>query len=225
MSAGGVVVVRAYRPGDRAAVRQLCCDTADRGGPVETLFHDRELIADLVTRYYTDFEPGSCWVAEDAGTVVGYATGTLSNRRHARLMAWRIAPAAVARAAARGALVRGETWRMLFAQARGLWRHGPWRPGQALQGYPAHVHVNVRDGYRGQSLGRRLLGEFLDLARRRRRRGVYARVRGDNPAGCAFFERMGYERIDGYTAGLLAEGRACEVPMVIYGKRLDGSAA
>src|SRR3989442_159990 len=46
--------VRLYEPRDRAAVREICCDTADSGEPVETFFPDREGFADVLTRYYTD---------------------------------------------------------------------------------------------------------------------------------------------------------------------------
>lgn len=60
------LIIRPYAAGDREAVRRICCDTADAGHPVESFFSDRELIADLLMNYYTDYEPESVWVAEQA---------------------------------------------------------------------------------------------------------------------------------------------------------------
>ena len=75
------LLIRVYRPDDRDAVRTVACDTADRGEPVEGFFRDREVFADLLTRYYTDWEPQSLWVAEAEGRVIGYLTGCLDTRR------------------------------------------------------------------------------------------------------------------------------------------------
>ena len=63
--------IRPYEPRDRAAVRQICCDTADAGQPVERFFPDREVIADLLTNYYTQFEPQSAFVADNGSGAVG----------------------------------------------------------------------------------------------------------------------------------------------------------
>ena len=57
-------VFRKYRPSDRAAVRRLCCETGFIGNPIDPVFEDRELFADFLTAYYTDFEPESAFVVE-----------------------------------------------------------------------------------------------------------------------------------------------------------------
>src|SRR6185295_10181363 len=118
--------IRSFRAADRPAVRALACDTAERGEPVERFYPDRDVFADLLTRYYTDWEPASLWVAEQDGEVVGYLTGCLDTRRYRRVMAWRVVPAAILRGVFRGLLFRPETWRLAFAgiateRARG-WR-------------------------------------------------------------------------------------------------------
>lgn len=92
------VVIRPYRASDRAAIRQICNETADRGEPIEGLFGDRELVADLVTKYYTDAESQTSWMAEMEGQVVGYLTGALDTRVYHRALRWRIVPAALPRA-------------------------------------------------------------------------------------------------------------------------------
>jgi len=182
------MTVRPYEPRDRAAIRRMCGDTADAGRPVENFFPDREFIADLVTRYYTDFEPESCWVAEADGHVIGYVTGSVRGRRAARLTAWRIAPVAMLAAMGRGVLCCRQTWRMV----RAVWQTWRRRRGRVATGCRAHVHVNVADGWRGQQAGRQLLERFEEHARAAATGGIEASVRGDNAGGRRFFERMGF---------------------------------
>jgi ribosomal protein S18 acetylase RimI-like enzyme len=184
-----MLIVRLYEPRDRTAVRQICCDTADAGQPVENFFPDREFIADLVTRYYTDYESESCWVAEAAGRVIGYLTGSVRGRRAECLTAWRIAPVAILRAIGRGVLFHRQTWRMLRAGWRTLrLRQG----GRADVDYRAHVHINLAAGWRGQQTGRQLMEQFFRYATAAGVGGVIAGVRGDNAGGRKFFERLGF---------------------------------
>lgn len=70
------VLIRKYAPGDREAVRRLCCETGFLGNPIDPAFEDRELFADYLTSYYTDAEPESSFVLEHEGEVKGYLLGS-----------------------------------------------------------------------------------------------------------------------------------------------------
>ena len=50
-------VIRPYRSSDREAVRRLCCETGYLGKAIDPVFEDRELFADYLTKFYTDWEP------------------------------------------------------------------------------------------------------------------------------------------------------------------------
>ena len=67
--------IRPYQEEDRLALRTLCCDVADRGGNIENFFPDRDVAADLLTKYYTDYEPESTFVALLDQRMVGYING------------------------------------------------------------------------------------------------------------------------------------------------------
>jgi ribosomal protein S18 acetylase RimI-like enzyme len=71
------VRIRPYRNSDRAKICQLCCETGFLGGPVDPLFQDRELFAELFTRPYLDYEPEWIFVAEERKQVVGYLLGSV----------------------------------------------------------------------------------------------------------------------------------------------------
>jgi ribosomal protein S18 acetylase RimI-like enzyme len=213
------VLIRRYQPGNREAVRKICCDTADCGEPVENFFHDREFIADLVTRYYTDFEPQSSWVAESGGKVVGYLNGSLDSRRSQRITIWRIAPAVVLFAVARGALWRRETWRWFRAMLRTL-RSGGAQRSPLFAEYPAHLHVNVDKSGRGQQIGQQLVERFFEQVKAAGLSGVHASVRGDNAGGRKFFEQLGFTEVARRPMILPKNDGWLDTYSVIYGKKM-----
>jgi len=243
------VIIRPYAPRDRDAVRHLCCETADRGEPLERFFGDREAFADLVTGYYTDHEPQSVWVAEHAGQVIGYLTGCLDTRRHSRILATRVVPTALLRAVYRGTLLSAQTWRLLWAGIL-TWGHGVLhmasadarqRPPQnmaspprtlaepvaggfgghvSLKDYPAHFHVDIQRGFRRQQVGRRLVERFFEHAHAAGIRGIHIAVRADNPSSRRFFERMGFTELARCSV-TFPQGASYEVhDTIVYGKRL-----
>ena len=75
--------VRPYTPADREAIRQICCETGYSGAPIDPVFTDRDVFADFFTRYYTDCEPESSFVAEDNGRIIGYILGCRRYHFHA----------------------------------------------------------------------------------------------------------------------------------------------
>lgn len=202
-------IIRRYEPRDRAAVREICCDTADTGAPVEHFFPDRAVFADVLTRYYTDFAPATSWVAEQDGRVVGYLTGCLDTRQFLRTMAVRIVPAALLKA-----LVHGSLWHRFIRQN---WRRPASQRQQLLADYPAHLHLNLRAGHRGHGAGRQLLGKFLEQARHAGVTGIHAGVSETNVAGRKFFERAGF-----VVLGREARFRTAAGPTftLLYGLRL-----
>ena len=188
------VVIRAYTPVDRDAVRTIACETADRGEPVERFFPNREVFADALLTYYMEDESGALWVAEFEGRVVGYLTGCLDSGRYGRVMAWRVIPKAIGKGLIRGLLGSAQMWRWVAA-GLSTWCGGGLRRHVSFHDYPAHLHVNVQQRFRGQQIGRRLVERFLEQARSAGVRGVHAAVRGDNEASCRFFARMGFAEL------------------------------
>ena len=196
MDAVGSLTIRPYRPSDRWAVREICCETADKGRPVERFFRDRELFADLVTRYYTDLDPRAVWVAEINGRARGYLTGCLDTRRYWRAMLLRIAPAALLGALAHGTFLQAETRRLFRKGLRTLLRGGFRRPVD-LARYPAHLHINLAEELRGRHAGQLLMEKFLEQCRAEGVTGVHLISRADNHDAHGFFERIGFTRLGG----------------------------
>jgi GNAT superfamily N-acetyltransferase len=212
-------IIRIYRPSDRQAIRDLCCDTADLGHSVENFFSEREVFADAMMNYYTDFEPGSLWIAESEGMVVGYAAGCLNSRRYERYVAWVVMPKVFIRGILRGVLWRGETWNLVRCLIRSV-RLGGFRRPDATALYPAHLHINLEEKFRGRGIGRDLVEHFFAQARGAGCAGVQVSVSEDNKGACNFFERLGFVALGRYPmARPLKEGCALS-HTVIYGKKL-----
>jgi ribosomal protein S18 acetylase RimI-like enzyme len=208
-------IIRKYRGEDREAVREISWNTADKGRTVDLYFHDHEAVADFLTRYYTDWEPQALWVAECDGAVVGYLTGCLDTRQCDRVIERKVVPAAVIGATRRGALCRAETWRLLAAFAKTALAGG--RPKVDLNAYPAHLHINLRQGFRGQGLGRKLVEQFRRQVQEHGIRGIHLIAWGENEEGRRFFEAMGF-RLLRQQPLVLPDGRGFrKTSTVIYG--------
>src|SRR4029078_10880304 len=74
--------IRAYKPSDRTAVRNLCCATGFLGDPIDPVFQDHELFADFLTTYYTDQEPEASFVLEVDGEIRGSRLVARKPSRH-----------------------------------------------------------------------------------------------------------------------------------------------
>jgi GNAT superfamily N-acetyltransferase len=212
------VVIRPYEPKDREAIRQICCDTADGGEPVEAFFPDREVFADLLTRYYTDYEPQSTWVAERDGQVIGYLTGCLNTRRFLRVMAWRLVPLAFIKALVRGTFWHPQILKLLSANLSS-WLRGGFRREVSLWSYPAHLHINLRKGSRGEQIGRQLVERFFEQVSRAGLSGIHAGVSSENECGRRFFESVGFTPL-AREARFRSPDTQQVVCTIVYGKTL-----
>lgn len=213
------MVIRPYSVGDRTAIRQICADTADSGEPLENFFSDRELVADLVTRYYTDFSSEYSWVAQLQGEIVGYLTAAPDTRAFRKCLHWSIGPQAFVRAFGRGLLFQSGTWALLGAMVR--------RKGQVIRppflvpaAYPAHLHINLLKHARGHHGGQDLLARLLQKLKATHIPGVHATVRADNTGACAFFEHLDFRPVSEYDELLPTKNGVHDVHVTVYGRKV-----
>jgi RimJ/RimL family protein N-acetyltransferase len=182
--------IRRYETGDREAIRRICFETGYMGEPIDWLWRDRETFADLITRYYTDREPESIWVATRGSDVVGYLTGCVDSERTRGN-----APAEVRRLIWRGGLLRPGFGAFLARAALDTLRDRDLR-GEALfdPRWPAHLHIDLLPEARGRGLGRRLMQLWFDHLRGLAVPGVHLGTFAENHAAIRFFESCGLAR-------------------------------
>jgi len=147
------VRIRPYFRQDWSAIRHLCCETGFLGKPIEPLFQDRDLFADLFTRPYLEHEPEWALVAEAEGRVVGYLLGAVSPGFECKLlrsgfqtmcrMLWRLFTGYYAQHPPSRHFVR---WLLMVG-----YREQPRHPRNS-----AHLHWDLEHRFRGRGLAQRL---------------------------------------------------------------------
>lgn len=167
------------------------------GNPIDPVFCDREVFADYLTRYYTDWEPETALIAEDedTGEVVGYLLGSRRFRRNALIGAFLLAFVIVPKG-----LWRIATFQYNRASLKFLW----WiftRAGKETPLTPegmAHFHINLLPAYRNGQATRILIFPYVKaLAARGDVRGVFGQMQvRDDTRTSRMFERYGFKILE-----------------------------
>ena len=183
--------IRPYKEADREALRKLCCDVADRGGSIENFFPDREVAADMLTKYYTDYEPESTFVALSDTHLVGYINGCMDNRRYGLVMFWLLIPALLIKGLKRRIFVHPEIQQLVGGALRNWRRIFVWRK-KSFHSHQGHLHIGIAQDYRGQQLGAQLLKALINHAAGSGVSELAASVHEANTAAGRFFGAQGF---------------------------------
>jgi GNAT superfamily N-acetyltransferase len=187
-------LIRGYRPEDRSRVREICLQTGFLGKPQDPWIQG-SVLAEIFTRYYTDYEPGSAFVVEVDGHVEGYLLGCRDSYREKRIFRRKILPGLVL------SMLRPAWWgrpvnrRWLRAMARSTLQGEMRFPEKEIfSSYPAHLHTNIVDpGLRGQGIGRALMQRYFDMLRGNRVPGVHLATTSHNRRAVRFYRAVGFE--------------------------------
>jgi len=188
-----MTVIRSYREEDRSAVRRIACDTAFMGKPAEVFFDGREVLADILTGYFTDCEPESCFVAEQERSVIGYLIGAKDARRIPGISVRKILPAAILRTITGGTLSKKKNIAFLAHFFLSLLR-GEFKRQAVFEEYPATMHINIDARFRGSGIGAQLLRAYDTYLEHARIAGVHLATL--SPAAGRFFEKNGFRLLD-----------------------------
>ncbi|MCM8830376.1 MAG: GNAT family N-acetyltransferase [Candidatus Omnitrophica bacterium] len=183
-------VIRKYQePYDRKFIREICCDTAFLGDPVENFFEGREVVADLLTLYYTDYEPESVFVAELTGQIVGYLTGCKNIKRQKRIFITRILPVIAVRFILSDSILKKKNVLFLYHCILSFLKKEFFTTDVLLE-HPATLHINIDRRYRNMGIGKKLVSEYLYYLKNEKVKGVcLATVSVD---AVRFFKKMGF---------------------------------
>jgi ribosomal protein S18 acetylase RimI-like enzyme len=183
--------VRPYQPGDRAALFRIGADTAFFGAPVEAYMEDRRAFLDAFYAYYTDYEPEHAWVASAGEEVVGFLTGSTDTRRQEHVLSRRLIPGVVWHALRGRYQLGAKSWRYALA-ALGAGLRGEFPPTDVAR-FPAHLHINLAEGFRGLGLGRGLMQAYLLQLKDLGVHGVHLHTTSLNEAACRLYEACGFQ--------------------------------
>ncbi len=187
MENGQSFSIRSYRPSDRSAVRQLCCETGFLGEPIDPVYSDREIFADFLTTYYTDWEPESSFVVESDGQICGYLLGSRKPLRN-QLYAFWANVSLFFKVLFRYPRYNERSRRFIRWTVTNGWREVPARPRRV-----PHFHINLLPEARKMSTTRALMSAYLSYLYRCGEKRVYGQiVTFESRRGEKMFERYGF---------------------------------
>ena len=206
------VILRPYRPEDEERIRDICLSTALYGQSIGPLVHNTRLVTDAFVLYHMRDEPEALYVAVANNAVVGYLAGAVSRRRLVRGYWLHILPHMAWQFFIRRHWLRRRAWRLL---ATGSKHAGVWRDYRDVldRDYPALLHINLAEGYRGFGIGARLLRRFLVHLQSRGVRGVH--ISTATSRGMAFFSRGGFTVLATGTDSSAADGSPVKMWLMV----------
>ena len=179
--------IRNYRPSDREAVRDLCCQTGFLGEPIDPIYEDRELFADFLTTYYTDHEAESSFVLEVEGELRGYLLGSRRPLLN-QLYSFYQNICLFLRALLRYPRYTERSRRFVRWLLINGWREVPVAPRRT-----PHFHINLLPAARKISTTRALLSAYFTYLYRCGEKRVYGQiVTFESRRGEKMFERYGF---------------------------------
>jgi hypothetical protein len=179
--------IRSYRASDREAVRRLCCETGFLGEPIDPIYEDRELFADFLTTYYTDWEPESSFVVEADGELCGYLLGSRKPLGNQLYAFWQNI-SLFFKVIGRYFNYNDRSRRFIRWTVTHGWREVPARPRRV-----PHFHVNLLADARKMSTTRALISAYLSYLYRCGEKRVYGQiVTFESRRGEKMFERYGF---------------------------------
>ena len=184
------MTIRPYQKKDFRYVQDICMATskyADDDTPIT-----RATLTAMYTDYYLDNQADYCFVAVDDDDIpVGYVLCSVDRDDYEEKMNEQYLP-----------LVRKLNSSEYFHWIAEIKVTGRY----VRQGYLAHLHIDILDGYQRQGIGTELIRTLESKLREMYVEGMYL-ICGQKAEGArAFYEKMGYEDID-YLAGSVVYGK------------------
>jgi GNAT superfamily N-acetyltransferase len=211
------ISIRKYKASDREALRGIAVATAMVGRPGSLFMDGEDILADALTRYFTDHEPESCFVAIKDEHVVGYIIGATDTKKMDAVVFRKIHGPLAVKVLTSGALLRHKNlsllWRFIMSFVS-----GEFVSPSFYRSYPATLHINLNDDARGQGTGARLMQTYLAYLKEKGVKGVQMATMS---AGSAeFFLKQGFTVLFKGWRSYFRHIIGQDVPLYVFGKSI-----
>lgn len=217
MSDESLGIIRKFQAGDREEVRKLCCLTAFMGEPSSLFFEGDEVFADAITLYFTDYEPESCFVADCQEKVRGYLIGTKDVSVTNRILQKTIIPQLFMKAITSGIFLKYKNLRFFWHCLASLTK-GEFIAPDFSKVYPATLHINIEEGFRGMGIGARLIEAYMDYLTTGGVRGVHFATISERASN--FFSKQHFDLLYVGCRSYFRYILHRDIPIYFYGKQL-----
>jgi GNAT superfamily N-acetyltransferase len=210
-------IIRPYRKENRESVREIAWATALMGRPASLLFDGKEIVEDILTLYFTDYEPQSCFIAEVDGVVKGYLIGAKNKTVLRKTLRSKIIPRVIIKGIVTGAPLNRKNMIFLYHCIVSFLKGDLDLPNFAKT-YPAILHINLKEGFRDLGIGSELIAVYADYLKRQNISGIHLCTISEE-AG-AFFMKQGFQLLYRGPRSFLNYILRRDVSVYIYGRRL-----
>jgi GNAT superfamily N-acetyltransferase len=211
------VAIRKFKTEDRESVRDIAWETAFIGEPGAAFFSGKNILADFLTLYFTDYEPDSCFVAVLKSRVVGYLIGCRDTRVLASIFKKKILAGLLAKFVFSGAFLRLKNLRLIFNLALSFFR-GEFNMEEVSSDYPATLHINLKKDFRVKGAGARLISAFQEYLVSKGVKGLHLATMSS--AAGAFFRRQGFILLSQHPRSYFRHLLTQDISVYIYVKKL-----
>ena len=210
------IIIRPFRPEDRAVVRHICYETSFLERP-QLFIQDPDIVADVLTAYSTDYEPEECLVAECDGGVVGYLVGTRDLNRMNQVFFRKMLMPLLWRTLKRGVFLKAQAWQFLWSALKCVLK-GDFRFPDFSRQYPASLHINVNKEFHGLNIGKKLIEHYLNHLKTQKVPGVLVSVM--TKQGRDFFLHNDFQVLVQTTRSLFCYRLGFDIPQYLLGKKI-----
>jgi GNAT superfamily N-acetyltransferase len=211
------VFVRKFNSLDRQAVRDIAWETAFIGESADAFFSGKEILADFLAGYFTDYEPDSCFVAVAGSQVAGYLIGSRDYRKMEEVFKKRIFWKLLVKFIFSGAVFRRKNLRLALSFALSFLK-GEFNMSEIKADYPAVMHINLRKDFRGKGVGARLIRAFEEYLNSFGVKGMHLATMSETAGG--FFRKQGFSLLSQYRRSYFRYILGKDIKVYIYGKKL-----
>lgn len=172
-----MITIREYRNEDLESVRDVCHKTAH----TKTYQKHKDLVTTMYLDYYAIEEPEHVFVAVDeTDTPIGYVLCATDYKKFYDIFIPKYASKFKRR------------FPIDFYNKKSF---EPKVLKKYLPQYPAHLHIDILDGYQNQGVGRRLLEALFNKLKEENVPGVCLIAGASNKNACGFYEHMGFKKL------------------------------
>jgi ribosomal protein S18 acetylase RimI-like enzyme len=203
---GGVLMefmIRPFHPSDLCSIYGICAKTADFGEDASIHHEDPQIIGHYYAGPYAVFEPGLCFVLTRNGVPCGYVLGTRNSVEFGKRCEEEWFPVLRERYPLPSPDDTSPGAEMKRAIQKGI------VPPADMDGYPAHLHIDLLADATGLGWGRKLMERFLGRLREIEVPAVHLGVAGKNMRAIAYYRHMGFEVLREHDWGLFMGMRLC----------------
>lgn len=209
--------IRQFKKEDREYVRDIAWETAFRGEYASAFFDDKEILADFLTLYFTNYEPESCFVAQVDNGVVGYLIGAKSTTTLIKVTRIKIAPRLLIKFMLNGVMLNKKNTIFIFHCLLSFLKR-EFSGFDFSKIYPATLHINIKEGFRRLGIGSRLISTYLDYLTKEKIPGVHFATMSDKAS--SFFTKQGFNLLYRSRRSYFRYILHKDISVYIYGRKL-----